>query len=116
MHKAVRVTEKEYNLVLSYDTETSGHTQWFYFSVKNRKVGSFKFNIVNLIKPDSLYNEGMQPVVWSKTQNWTKGTEWFRSGYNISYFQNESQRHTTDRHGKKHVIGKFATLSFTLDF
>jgi hypothetical protein len=56
----------EYDLILKPDVNTQGHTQWFYFSVSNMVPGiRYKFNIINLLKPDSLYNHGMQPVMFS---------------------------------------------------
>ena len=42
-------------------------SQWFFFRISNTKKGTtYKFNIVNLIKPDSLYNHGMKPLTYSK--------------------------------------------------
>ena len=40
---------------------TCGHTQWFYFAVANGQRGvTYKFNILNMVKPDSLFNFGLQ--------------------------------------------------------
>jgi hypothetical protein len=66
--KVVQISEFEYDLELKQDHgATVMLTQWFYFRVTNtRKNQSYKFNIVNLIKPDSLYNQGMKPLVYSK--------------------------------------------------
>lgn len=48
-----------YDLYMHNDCFTAGHTQWFYFSVKNVKIGqTVVFNIRNFVKPDSLFNEG----------------------------------------------------------
>lgn len=57
------VTATEYNLLLSFDHNTSGHTQWFYFKIRaSLPVGTkIRFHILNLMKPDSLYNYGMKP-------------------------------------------------------
>ena len=56
----------EYDLILKPDVNTQGHTQWYYFSVSNMIPGvPYKFNVINLLKPNSLYNAGMQPVVYS---------------------------------------------------
>ena len=42
-------------------------TQWFYFRIKNmRKNVEYTFNITNLFKPDSSYNQGMKPLVYSE--------------------------------------------------
>ena len=49
------------------DWNTTSHTQWYYFSVANtRKDVEYKFMIINLMKPDSLYNSGMKPLFYSE--------------------------------------------------
>jgi hypothetical protein len=49
------------------DINTTGHTQWFYFRVQNTKRGQqVKFNIINYSKPDSLFNYGMKPAIYSE--------------------------------------------------
>ena len=58
---AMKVSENEYDLILQNDINTNGHTQWYFFKVENtRKNMKVKFNILNLAKPDSLYNFGMR--------------------------------------------------------
>ena len=38
----------------------------YYFAVSNMEAGvEYKMNILNLIKPDSLYNVGMRPALFS---------------------------------------------------
>eukprot|EP00743_Colponemidia_sp_Colp-15_P006834 GILK01007371.1.p1 GENE.GILK01007371.1~~GILK01007371.1.p1 ORF type:complete len:1021 (+),score=191.44 GILK01007371.1:143-3064(+) len=87
LKRAVKVSEREYNLVLETDVNTKGHIQWFYFAVSNTTAGqSVQFNLINFLKPDSLYNEGMQPVVFSEKEFSANGKQWFRAGTDISYF------------------------------
>ena len=51
---ASKISENEYQLLLSCDTNTIGYSQWFFFRVSNiKKNGSVKFNILN--KVDSLF-------------------------------------------------------------
>jgi hypothetical protein len=84
LHKAIKLSEGEYTLLLDYDTETQAHTQWFYFSVKGAQPGQkVRFNIVNLLKYESLYNNGLKPLVHS-----VKSGQWRRDGSSISYYQN----------------------------
>jgi hypothetical protein len=46
-----QVGEHEYELVMKNDYNTNGHTQWYYFQVKNvRKGVPYKFNICNFYK------------------------------------------------------------------
>lgn len=64
---AIKVNEYEYDLILQNDINTNGHTQWFFFRVNNTRRGMrIKFNIINLAKPDSLYNYGMKVLSFSK--------------------------------------------------
>jgi len=59
----------EYDLILQPDINTRGHTQWFFFSVANTQAGKlYRFNIINLLKEDSLYNLGMLPLMHSEQQ------------------------------------------------
>jgi cytosolic carboxypeptidase protein 2/3 len=67
LRRAVQIGEYEYDLMLKYDYGTSNYTQWFFFKVSNtRKDIPYKFNIINLIKPESSYNQGMKPLIYSK--------------------------------------------------
>jgi hypothetical protein len=66
---APQVTEFEYDLVLQPDINTRGHTQWFFFATANTRAGvRYRFNIINLLKEDSLYNMGMLPLMHSEQQ------------------------------------------------
>ena len=42
-------------------------TEWFYFRISNTRANKvYRFNIINLLKPDSLYNHGMRPLCYSE--------------------------------------------------
>ena len=93
LQKAIKVTDEEYTLLQDYDVLTKGHTQWFYFSVKNERKGqTVRFSIVNLMKYDSLYNNGMKPLVRSLRKEQTKGISWHRAGDAVSYYENNIPR------------------------
>ena len=67
LRRAIQLFEYEYQLILKTDYGTNSHTQWFYFSTANtRKDVEYKFTIINLMKPDSLYNSGMKPLFYSE--------------------------------------------------
>jgi len=107
LRRAIQVYEYEYDLILKFDINTRGHTQWFYFSVSNvRKNVRYKFNIINLLKPDSLYNSGMKPLVYSEADARTKGRGWYRDGSRICYYQN----------GIKRKGGSFYTFTYSMKF
>lgn len=85
----------EYDLFLRPDVNTTGHTQWFFFSVTDTHRGvpaeqqaepvEIRFNIVNLAKPDSLFSRGMQPVMYSCAAAQRHSQGWYRAGKDISY-------------------------------
>lgn len=51
-----------------------------------------KFNILNLAKTDSLYNDGMKILAFSSGLKKAKGLGWHRVGSEISYYQNAYRR------------------------
>ena len=51
-----------------------------------------KFNLLNFIKPKSLFNEGMKLLIYSEKKVSKEKTGWFRGGEDISYFQNNYRR------------------------
>ncbi|CAE7609655.1 AGBL3 [Symbiodinium natans] len=58
---------EEYLLFLDNDIRSRGHTQWFYFAVRNAKAGRlYRLRIVNMSKSKSLFRMGMRPLVWSE--------------------------------------------------
>lgn len=68
LHAAVHVMGNEYDLVLASDindrSKGANMTQWFFFAISNALPGvSYKLNLVNLVKKDSLYNEGKRPLM-----------------------------------------------------
>lgn len=70
-----------------------------------REGREYQFNITNLMKRDSLYNHGMQPVVYSE-HDAADGVGWHRGGYDVCYFKNSSIS----------TIGKRRGYLYTLSF
>jgi hypothetical protein len=59
---AVRIKRNEYDLFLRSDTNTKGHTNWYFFKVNNQQqTGTILFNICNIVKKRNLYGKGMTP-------------------------------------------------------
>ncbi|KAF6101909.1 ATP/GTP binding protein like 2 [Phyllostomus discolor] len=91
LQKAVRVDTYEYELTLRTDLYTNKHTQWFYFRVQNtRKDATYRFTIVNLLKPKSLYAVGMKPLMYSQLDAKTRNIGWRREGSEIRYYKNNT--------------------------
>jgi hypothetical protein len=91
LYLAQKVNDIEYNLLMQNDINTNGHTQWFYFQVKNtRKNSVVKFNILNFTKQDSLFNYGMKVSIYSTAKASSEGNPsgWFKGGERISYYAN----------------------------
>ena len=110
LHRATQVGEFEYDLELKFDYGAPAQqSQWFYFRVGNtRKNIVYKFNIVNLIKPDSLYNHGMKPLVYSKKEADLKKNGWHRTGHEIKYYPSKKRSIASAQ--------QFYTLSFSVEF
>jgi len=116
----------EYDLYMRTDSNTKGHHQWFYFSVKNKREGTFKFNILNFTKQDSLHRQGMRIAIYSEKKSILakQGTlpqifsTWHRGGNNISYdistlsCENTKNKHLAKSRGRK----VHYTLSFEYTF
>ncbi|CAN2387188.1 protein side chain deglutamylation [Pristimantis euphronides] len=93
LQKAVQVADYDYQLTLRADLYTNRHTQWYYFRVKNTRAGiPYRFTIVNLMKPTSLYNHGMRPLMYSEIDANTERIGWKRIGNEIKYYKNGSSR------------------------
>ncbi|KAM7348742.1 nna1 carboxypeptidase isoform 3-T3 [Cochliomyia hominivorax] len=111
--KAIQITPTYYELYLRPDLYTSRSKQWFYFRVKRTKKNMiYRFSIVNLIKSDSLYNEGMRPVMYSTIEAKTNNVGWKRCGDNICYYRNDedSQPSEDDEDNSSY------TLTFNIEF
>ena len=86
---------------------TRGNTQWFYFAVRRMLPGvMYKFNILNNVKPDSLFNGGMQPLVYSTADAQRHRLGWRRRAHSVCYYQNHIKRRSSF----------YYTLSFQLSF
>jgi hypothetical protein len=93
LRRVIQLSDFEYNLILKTDYNTNCHTQWYYFSVANvRKDIPYRFDIINLNKPDSLYNEGMKILCYSEKKARLKKVGWYRSGQEICYFCNSLKK------------------------
>ena len=103
--RAIQRDDYSYDLLLRNDYNTPEQlTQWYYFAVTNifspKDIQRFtdqgvdsvplkiQFQIINFYKPDSLYNSGMQPVIYSCFDAAKNGQGWVRAGTNISYHNN----------------------------
>ena len=110
-----KVGDNDYHMLLQNDVNTGGHTQWFFFRVNNVVMGEVRFNMLNLCKPDSLYNEGMKILVYSERKAAHRDVGWHRSGTKISYYCNGIKKESE----KKNQGGPFKsyyTHTFTYEF
>ncbi|CAH1237446.1 unnamed protein product [Diabrotica balteata] len=109
--KAIMITPNYYELHLRSDFYTNRHMQWFYFRISNVKKGFlYRFSITNCSKENSLYNEGMKPLMYSKKDSQLHSIGWRRCGQNISYYCNDNV--TQDDPDQQMTY----TLTFTVKF
>ncbi|GET91758.1 zinc carboxypeptidase, putative [Leishmania tarentolae] len=95
LQRAVEVSDSEYDLVLSWDTATNSYTQWFSFGVRHFTAGkTYRFNILNMEKGDSTFNEGQKPLLLhvpaggNPPDPSAPRPQWIRVGEGIFYFGN----------------------------
>lgn len=58
------------------DTNTKGYSQWFFFSIRNKKQTRIKLNIVNFVKKNLLFTRGIKPVGLSIISYQNHGIGW----------------------------------------
>lgn len=105
----------EYDIILNPDINSKSHLQWFYFEVSGMKSGCpYTFNIINMEKTTSQYNEGMCPVMFSVRDHVEKKQGWKRIGSNICYYRN----HYTQGPSTNSILRNkpYYTLTFTVTF
>ena len=108
LRRVFKKSDFEYELLLKTDYNTNNYTQWFYYKVSNtRKNTPYTFKIINMVKPDSLYNHGMKVLSYSVKNADINDIGWHRVGKNVSYSQNNYKRKGN---------GNYYTLSFTMTF
>ena len=103
----------EYNLFLRPDTNTRGHTQWFYFAVTNTEKGkTVTFHILNCAKPFALLKSGMTPVSFSEIDCEENNIGWTTETFNVTCQKNNIPAQ------EDHIITKqnYYTLSFSYKF
>jgi len=103
-------TPTTYTLLLDFDVNTSGYTQWFYFGVQGGQQDlCVTFRIANMSKSSSLFGSeaGMRPVVWSERS----GRGWQRGCSDVCYYPNEHRRSSTSTRA-----AACHTLEFTYKF
>eukprot|EP01028_Stygiella_incarcerata_P008050 TRINITY_DN3400_c0_g1_i1.p1 TRINITY_DN3400_c0_g1~~TRINITY_DN3400_c0_g1_i1.p1 ORF type:complete len:880 (-),score=194.50 TRINITY_DN3400_c0_g1_i1:990-3629(-) len=102
--RAYRIQDDVYALLLRPDYMTNTTVQWYYFAVYNTKKGQrVNFQIINMQKPTSLYQEGMRPLAYSVKDAESVGRGWRRGGEDVSYRVTSGSKKTY-------------TLSFTFTF
>ena len=103
------MSDTEYSLILQNDTNSRGHTQWFYFRVSNTSADlKVTFNLLNFGKPDSLFNYGMKVLVLSTIENQKAGLSWTRGCEGISYYPNNIRKNESSK--------SYYTLTFSHTF
>ena len=82
--------EEELNSIfLQNDTNTNGHTQWFFFRITNGKKGQkIKLNIMNFQRKKTKYSQGLKIWYFTKRKKEEKKIGWHHTNENVEYNQN----------------------------
>lgn len=75
-----------------------------------KSYSTVRFNILNLCKPDSLFNEGMKVLVYSEKNAQEKDIGWHRSCSKIAYYPNGIRKEGTK------YFRTLYTMTFTYEF
>ncbi|KFO34586.1 Cytosolic carboxypeptidase 4 [Fukomys damarensis] len=115
LRKAIQVREFEYDLLLNADVNSAQLQQWFYFKVSGMRTAiPYRFNIINCEKPNSQFNYGMQPTLYSVREALLGRSTWIRTGHDICYYQNHYRQSAAAMGG---ASGKcYYTLTFAVTF
>ncbi|GMH69782.1 hypothetical protein TrRE_jg8177, partial [Triparma retinervis] len=108
----LKPVDQEYDLRCKFDTHTVGNIQWYYFSAEPPQTATFplrvRFNLINMMKKSSLYQNGMRPLMYSSGEKlWKRGCE------EISYYRN---KYSYEPKGKRKKKQRHSTLSFVYTF
>uniref|UniRef100_K3WKC5 Peptidase M14 domain-containing protein n=1 Tax=Globisporangium ultimum (strain ATCC 200006 / CBS 805.95 / DAOM BR144) TaxID=431595 RepID=K3WKC5_GLOUD len=110
--------DMEYDLYCDTDLNTHGHIQWYFFRVtlpaalkQTYPKLKVRFNIRNMLKRSSLYNEGMLPTVYVEAPK-ANQRGWHHAGGNVCYYKNAD----TYRNHKSGKVQNYYTLSFVYEF
>ncbi|KAK3852938.1 hypothetical protein Pcinc_040492 [Petrolisthes cinctipes] len=103
LRRVIQASTREYDLILNADVNSRHHHQWFYFEVSNMQAATpYVFNIINNEKPNSEFNFGMKPVMFSVRKATEGQGQWERTGYDICYHKNHYARIPKDYHYHQH--------------
>lgn len=99
----------EFDLMLRCDPNTRGHNQWFYFEVIASKDTRIRLNIINMVKPKTLFGKGGFPYLGTKPT----GSAWVWTQMNNSSKTVYARTHPRFELSENDRI--YMTLSFSLD-
>ena len=105
LDQVYKVSDTEFDLYMRADSNTLGHHQWYYFTA-SAPNGSIRFNILNFTKRDSLYEQGMLPLVYEEHR---QELGWHRAGSNVRYSYSKLNQWMTARRA-------YFCLSFEYEF
>lgn len=105
-----KVSNSEYNLFTRCDTNSRGHNQGFHFRVKAYCANDIRLNIINMVKPNSLFGRGSFPYWAYRDKNGKLVWQQLDSSCKISYVRT-NQKYQISPEGQKKRI--YMTLSFS---
>ena len=78
-----------YELFLQNDTNTKGHSQWFFFRITKKIKGKkIKINIMNFQRKTTKYSIGIKIWYFSKKKKEEKNIGWHHTTETVEYFPN----------------------------
>jgi hypothetical protein len=79
------------------------------------KFRTYTFHILNFVKPDSSFNDGMKPLVYSSSEAEETKVGWSRMGEDVAYYQTQpSKSKFIPQSSSGSAPANFYTLSFKI--
>lgn len=95
------MADLEYDLYMRVDTNTGGHRQWFYFSMRNERKCTIRLHIHRFKKTYSLFQRGMRPYLRSRKAN----NDWRPAGENVAYhYERPRNEYGIKREGRSFIL------------
>jgi hypothetical protein len=106
-----KVSNNEFNLLTRCDTNSRGHNQGFHFKIKANCEKEVKLNIINLVKPKTLFSWGSFPYIGIKDKEGKFLWQQLDQSCKIAYIRTNQKYQINPDVQKKRI---YMTLSFSI--
>jgi hypothetical protein len=106
-----KASDSEYSLLTRCDTNSKGHNQGFYFKIKAKVDQDVRLNIINMVKPKSLFGGGSFPYYGYRDKEGKLVWQQLGPSCKIAYSRTPQKYQFNQESQKKRI---YMNLSFSL--